>query len=472
MAQDVVIVLDCGATNVRAVAVDTGGHVVAKSSRANETRPAAENPSWHVWPLECIFDKFSLCCREVLQTVSPERVKAITVTTFGVDGGLVNTAGELIYPVISWKCPRTVVSMQRLMEYFDPDKVALDSGVGHFAFNTLNKLIWFKENRPELLADAHGWMFISSLFTHKLTGRMTNDATMAGTAQLTDLESQTFNEKILSVLGLDSHFFPELVQAGELIGALLPEPADRLGLPAGIPVISAGHDTQFAVYGSGASEGQPVLSSGTWEILMARSSSIGSLSSDIFEAGFTCEWDAHKGFYNPGIQWLASGVLEWIGRQFYAELEGSKKYTCMISEANDVPPGCNGVSFNPDFLIGRDGKSDGAISGLTLNANRGVIYRAALEGLCARLKVSLKQLEDVGGFTTSELILVGGGSQNTLWNQLKANTLQLPVKVLKESETTVLGASMFAMAGAGLFESPEAARTAFDIQYDTIFPDC
>ncbi|UYM18251.1 L-fuculokinase [Endozoicomonas euniceicola] len=470
MKQDVVIVLDCGATNIRAIAVNTCGQVIAKATQPNATSPSIEKPSWLIWPLDELFKKFCLCCQDVVKTINPEQVKGITVTTFGVDGGLVDRNGELIYPVISWQCPRTSTFMQNLGKYLNPEDVTIRSGVGHFAFNTLNKLIWFKENRPELLADARGWMFISSLFTHRLTGRMTNDASMIGTAQLTDLKTQSFSETILSALDISTSFFPGQVQAGEVIGVLLAEPAEKLGLQPGIPVISTGHDTQFAVYGSGASEGQPVLSSGTWEILMARTQRVSSLSPNSLADGFTCEWDAQKGYYNPGAQWLASAVLEWIGKQFYPELKGSEKYTGMIREATNVPPGCDGVSINPDFFTDANDKAPGSIRGLTLNTQRGSIYRAALEGLSNKLKANLHQLEQLGNFSAAELILVGGGSKNQLWNQIKADSLQIPVKVPREADTTALGAAMFTMAGAGLFENPESARAAFNLQYQTINP--
>ncbi|MBZ4369349.1 hypothetical protein LAN13_21900, partial [Mycobacterium tuberculosis] len=67
---------------------------------------------------------------------------------------------------------------------------------------------------------------------------------------------------ILQATGLPRRLFPRLVEAGQPIGALLPEAAALLGLPVGIPVISAGHDTQFALFGAGAGQDEPVLSSG------------------------------------------------------------------------------------------------------------------------------------------------------------------------------------------------------------------
>lgn len=112
------------------------------------------------------------------------------------------------------------------------------------------------------------------------------------------------------------------MEAGEQIGTLQNSAAAMLGLPVGIPVISAGHDTQFALFGAGAEQNEPVLSSGTWEILMVRSAQVDtSLLSQY--AGSTCELDSQAGLYNPGMQWLASGVLEWVRKLFWtAETPG------------------------------------------------------------------------------------------------------------------------------------------------------
>ena len=470
MGQDVVIVLNCGATNIQAIAINTRGEVVARASENNFTVPSEENPDWQTWSADDIFNKFSRCTRQLMNKLQPEQVKAITVTSFGVDGTLVDEAGNLLYPVISWNCPRTDESQQSLQKYLDPDWLAGHSGVGHFAFNTIYKLIWFKENRPELLQDAYAWLFISSIFNQKLTGKFTTDATMAGSSQLVDLHQQDFSEVILKALHFDRQLFPAMVQAGEVIGELLPESAETLGLNAGIPVVSSGHDTQFVIYGSGAKEGQPVLFSGTWEILMARTAQVGGLNSSLFEHGFSCQLDSHKGFYNPGIRWLASGVLEWISKHFYRELEGDEKYQAIITEAEEAGSEAQGVTVNPSFLSDRYDHATGAIQGLTLDTERGSVYRATLNALADRLKESLKQLEHIGGFESTELILTGRGTRNTLWNQIKADTLQLPVKTLDEPDISALGASMFAMTGAGLYSTPQSARNAFNIVYETVLP--
>ena len=170
MKQDVILVLDCGATNVRAMAVDRQGNIIARAATANASDIAAEKSDWHQWSLEAIMQRFADCCRQIHEQLASCTVRGITVTTFGVDGALVDEQGALLYPIISWKCPRTAAVMDTISRYMPARQLQQIAGVGAFAFNTLYKLIWLKENHPQLLAQAHAWLFISSLINHRLTG--------------------------------------------------------------------------------------------------------------------------------------------------------------------------------------------------------------------------------------------------------------------------------------------------------------
>lgn len=200
--------LDCGATNVRAMVVDKQGIIVGKASQPNATLPGEENPEFHVWDADRIFRQLSECAVKALEGLNAEQVTAVTITTFGVDGALVDDAGNLLYPVISWKCPRTAEVMKNIGKYISQEELNRISGVGAFAFNTIYKLVWLRENRPELLEKAHAWLFISNLLAYKLTSIMATDRTMAGTSQLTDLETGDFSEFILNRLGLSRGLFP------------------------------------------------------------------------------------------------------------------------------------------------------------------------------------------------------------------------------------------------------------------------
>ncbi len=384
------------------------------------------------------------------------------MTTFGVDGALVDAQGKLLYPVISWKCPRTAAVMETIERFISPRQLQTLSGVGAFSFNTLYKLVWLKENHPRLLEQAHCWLFISSLINHRLTGEFTTDITMAGTSQLLDIHQRDFSPEILQATGLARRLFPRIVEAGAPIGTLQTDAARLLGLPAGVPVISAGHDTQFALFGAGAQQGEPVLSSGTWEILMVRSGQVDtSLLSQY--PGSTCELDSQSGLYNPGMQWLASGVLEWVRKLLWTP---ETPWQTLIDEARAIPAGAEGVRMQCDLLACQNA----GWQGVTLNTTRGHFYRAALEGLTAQLQRNLRTLEKIGHFNATELLLVGGGSRNALWNQIKANQLAIPIKVLDDAETTVAGAAMFGWYGVGEFSSPEQARAQVNYQYRYFWP--
>ena len=152
MKQDVILVLDCGATNVRAMAVDRQGNIIARAATANASDIAAEKSDWHQWSLEAIMQRFADCCRQIHDQLASCTVRGITVTTFGVDGALVDEQGALLYPIISWKCPRTAAVMEKISQYMPARQLQRIAGVGAFAFNTLYKLVWLKENHPQLLA--------------------------------------------------------------------------------------------------------------------------------------------------------------------------------------------------------------------------------------------------------------------------------------------------------------------------------
>lgn len=462
MKQEVILVLDCGATNVRAIAVDSQGNIVARGSTPNASDIATENSAWHQWSLDAILQRFADCCQHISGELAACQIRGIAVTTFGVDGALVDGQGNLLYPVISWKCPRTTAVMENIGQMISPAQLQLISGVGAFSFNTLYKIIWLKENHPHLLEQAHAWLFISSLINQRLTGEFTTDITMAGTSQMLDIQQRDFSTQILEAIGIQRRLFPRLVEAGEQIGTLQATAARLLGLPAGIPIISAGHDTQFALFGAGADQDQPVLSSGTWEILMVRSRSVDTTLLSQY-VGSTCELDSQTGLYNPGMQWLASGVLEWVRKLLWS---AQTPWQMLIDEAQKIPAGADGVKMACDLLSGQHA----GWQGVTLNTTRGHLYRAALEGLSAQLQNNLRMLEKIGHFKARELLLVGGGSRNPLWNQIKANVLNIPLKVLDDAETTVAGAAQFGWYGIGEFASPEEARARITQHYRYFYP--
>jgi L-fuculokinase len=465
---DIVIVFDCGATNVRVIAINSRGRIVESSSYPNNTQPDPLYPSYRIWDVNEIWTKMCLGSRQVMSRIKGSDIAGITVTTFGVDGTLFDKTGEMLYPVISWQCSRTTSIMSEINKYIALDDLYKESGVLPFNFNTINKLIWFKENRPELVDKCYRFLYMPSVFTFFLTGEMVNDSTMAGTSMLTSLKTRSYSENILQCIGFPAEKMGVLAEPGTVAGKLNDKAAAATSIPAGVPVVLTGHDTQFAIFGSGAGKNQPVLSSGTWEILMVRSEEFKTGPEQLVK-GITTELDSRDGLYDIGNQWIASGIIEWARKTFYNDL-GEDVYNNMISGAEKVPAGSMGIKVIPKFYEELTGKPGGEILGLTLESTRDQIYRAILESLAGRLAEGKKILEDAGGFKSDSILCVGGGSKNRLWNKLRADFTGVPVKIIDHKETTVLGASLFVQAACGNAASPEEAIGSIEFKTEIIEP--
>lgn len=469
MKKNIAIVFDCGATNVRVIAMNDQGVILASKSMSNETNEDPYLSEGRIWDVKKLWAKLCLASRDVVSKIDTTLIAGVTFTTFGVDGTFVDEKGDLLYPVISWQCNRTVQMVEEVQKYISTERLYELSGVYPYAFNTIYKMVWFKENKPEILEKAHRFLFIPSLLAMQLSGAMNNDATMMGTSMMNHLGDRTFSKEVLDALDLNVDLFGDIKEPGMLAGEVTADGSRMSGIPMGTPLYTAGHDTQFAIYGSGAALNQPVLSSGTWEILMGRSKTKQRAKLSI-GSKLTTELDAMEGVCNIGQNWLGSGVLEWFFRHFYPDLKGEELYNQVAEDAQKVEAGKHGLLVDPSFYKEQIGDKGGRILGITLQTSRQEIYSAFIESLSFRLREALESLQKAGGYKAEKIICVGGGSKNALWNQIRADVCQIPIQVIEQKETTVLGAALFVFYGSGLYPSVEAAREAIDYNPQLVLP--
>ncbi|MGM0573878.1 MAG: L-fuculokinase [Bacteroidota bacterium] len=467
--KDLVLIFDCGATNVRVIAINRFGKIEASKSYPNATKEDPYFKGGLIWDVDEIWQKLAQASREVVSKIDKERITGVSVTTFGVDGTFINRNGEMVYPVISWQCERTHPIMDNIERYISREKLYRTGGVFPYGMNTINKIIWLKENKPEVIDQASDFLFMSALLLNRLSGERITNCTMAGTSMLMDARNRKISEEVLKSIGIDTGLFPEIREAGETAGAITGKAADETGIPKGTQVFVSGHDTQFAIYGSGAALGEPVLSSGTWEILMTRSEDFTAEKKQL-DLGITTELDAIPGVYTIGLNLMGSGPLEWIRKMLYSTGTELESYEKIIGEAEQIEPGSNGIRINPDFAKVEKTKYPSGIFGLRLNTKREEVYRAGLEALSFKLRKGLDALEQAGGFKAAKIICVGGGSKNPLWNQIRADVINKPVQLIDQKETTVLGAALFGFAAAGIYKDAEEARNQIDYKPEIVKP--
>ena len=474
MREELALVIDCGSTNIRSIAINAEGLIVAKSSRPNQPHPQSDGkPGWLIWDLEEILLKIAETSREVTRVVGSENIRAVIVTTWGADGAPVRRDGSLTYPPISWQCPRTKEVIADLINEVSPWEIFKITGYQIIPFNTLIKLIWLRKNAPKALDDAYKWLMMPGLIVNRLTGKLHIDPTSASTMMAMDLEKRDWSESLLELAGLDASFFPEWYEPGQIVGYVTDDAGRKYNIQPETPVVVGGHDTQFAIVGSGAKPGEAILSSGTWEILAIRTESFKPTRAG-FEGGLIIEADVQDGLWNPQMLMIGSAVLEWIREKFFHEVKRGE-YKDMIKEACEAPPGANGITFIPSFVreSGPIKKYNtlGSILGLTLQASRGRIYRAALEGLSVQLSEALRILSESTGFHPCGIRVVGGGSKNALWNQIRANITGLPISANMQGEATALGASVIAFIGIGKYSSIAEAWRNIPFEEEKYEPD-
>lgn len=471
---DYVLVADCGSTNITVTAVDEAGNLAASASRPNGPVPQEGGEGWLAWDVERLWGAVRDCCGRVVEQVGADAVKAVAVATWGADGTAVAADGTVTYPPIAWECQRTEATARRLGERIGARRLFSITGYPVIRFNTLFVIGWLRENAPEALDGAEKWLLMPGLLTLRLTGRMTMDVTSASTMMLLDLEKGTWSKELLDAVGADESFFPEIAYPGDVLGEVTAEAAAQTGLREGTPVVAAGHDTQFAPIGSGATPQEAVLSTGTWEIAMLRTPEPAT-GDFAFGHGVLTEVDAVRGLYDPQFLMMGSGCLEWLRERFYGGIEDrAAAYATMIGEARGVKPGAGGVMMAPSFVPAAGPASryntGGTILGLQVSTTRAHVYRAALEGLSFQLREALRILGQATGRRPERLRVVGGGSRNELWNRIRADVCRIPVVVTERKEATVVGAAIAGWVGAGRFDSIEQGERELPTESHVVEP--
>ncbi|MGV7929090.1 MAG: FGGY family carbohydrate kinase [Spirochaetota bacterium] len=204
-----VLVIDCGATSVRAAAVDERGRIVHIQALPNAARPQRADRPWLVWDIEDIWKKTLSCAAAVVRGTGRERFAAISVVTFSDDGAPFDRGGRMLYPVISWHCPRTAALAESVRTRSDFASIFRLCGEQPLHQHTLMRLLWLREHEPRVyearspLPDAPG------NHTHeRLTGTAVNDPTTADSMMLMDIRKRRLQRRSDENIRDRSRIFP------------------------------------------------------------------------------------------------------------------------------------------------------------------------------------------------------------------------------------------------------------------------
>ena len=365
---------------------------------------------------------------------SVDRAAVVAVSVSGQQHGLVPLDAEfgVLMPAKLWcdtESAEEAAELSRQMPF----------AIG--ASFTLSKLLWMKRHRPDLFARLAHVALPHDYMNYWLTGLLVSEASDASGIGCLDIVSRNWDVSLASLVDDKvAECLPALVGPDEAVGTLTAAAAERLGLETDVVVAPGGGDNAMSALGAGAVvDGQAVMSLGTSGTLFCRSS-----APVADPTGTVAPFCDATGGYLPLLCTLnCTSATEEVRKAFGMDLD------TLTDLAAREPPGAHGVNFVP-YLMGERTpnlpQATGALLGLRPGLMRpGVVFRAALEGATYSLLAGSGALEDQGARIT-ELRVVGGGSKNKLWRKMIADSFQVPVLQLQESETAALGAALQAAA--------------------------
>lgn len=459
VAADLVVGVDCSTTAAKAVVWDA--HGTSLSSARVPYELSQPRPGWGEQNAEDWWSSFCGAVRRAVQTVDAARVAAITLTHQRESFVCLDDDGQPLRPAMLWLDSRAVAEVEEL----GTPEVHRVTGKPPNPTPAWYKLVWLQRNEPETMRRVGRVVDLHGFVVQRLTGQWKTSLASMDPLGLVDLSTGDYSDELLAACGLSRRHMAEMVQPGELVGPMLDEVADALGLRRGTVVVAGAGDGQAAQLGTG------ITSPGTAFLNLGSGIVSGTVSPTYsYGRGYRTLFAATPGSYSLET-FMGGGTfnLTWFVERFSAVdpralgLDVSAEAILEIA-ADRLPPGSEGLMVLP-YWTGAltpywDHHARGVMLGLTGAHGKSHVYRALLEGIAFEQRLLTEGLEASIEDPVGRLIALGGGSRSPVWCQIIADVMGRSVDVARESESTCLGAGMLAAAAVGLYPSIAGAAVA------------
>jgi xylulokinase len=467
---DHVIGVDIGTQSTKALLVRQDGIIVCQHSRSYA--PDTPRPNWaEQWPqvwLDAVEACIAGCVASAVELnngtpLGPDHIKAVCISSlYGGSGIPVDADMKPLHPCLIWMDRRAEPQVDWVRTHIDLERLHAITGNGVDSYYGYTKILWLRDNRPDLWEKTHLFLPPNAFVAYALTGKVAVDHSSAGNiGGLYDVDRRAWSAEMLDALGIPQKMMPKrLVASTDTVGGLLPQWATRLGLPEGTPIIAGGVDAAIATYAAGVvGPGQHVAMIGTsmcWGFIAPTADAAHGLISMPYVT------KAHDDLYVFGGASTAGASVSWYREQFcQAEVaegraSGRDPHALLEERAQHVAAGSEGVVFLP-YLMGErspvwDGQASGAFVGLNLFHTRAHLYRAVLEGVTFALRHNMEAGGRGAVSLEQRLIVVGGAAFSDLWMQIIADVTGYPVFTIRENVEAPLGAARLAALGIGLID--------------------
>ena len=477
--EPLVLTIDLGTQSVRAMLVDKYGNIVNKTQHRYEHPYYSQNPGWAEQKPDMYWSAICDITRQLKAEAGARwnDMIAMTLTTIRDTCVCVDKSGKPLRDIIVWLDKREC----RDLPPIPAAKQLLFNLVGMKETVELQRRVsmcnWIMANEPEIWKNTHKFLFISGYITYLLTGRFVDSsASLIGHIPFNGRTRQWMKRSELNrfIFDIEEDKQCEVEDPGAVLGVITAEAAELSGIPEGMPLIATGSDKGCETLGlSCTTPDKAAIGLGTTATIQFTTP--GYMEPLPFIPAYPAVLSGH---YNPEVQvYRGYWLISWFKSEFAAkEVEQAKELGVSAEDLlnkrlQEIPAGCNGLTFQPYFTPGVVmPTARGAVIGFSDIHTRLHIYRAIIEGINFALMDGLYTMERRGKVKIKELYIAGAPSQSEEICAITANMFGLPVNRIQTPEATGLGSSIVAFVSKGVYSSYDEAVAAMVHRKDTFHP--
>lgn len=437
---DYFIGLDLGTTGIKALVFDgegtlRGEHSVEVELTFPEADYVEQDPG--LW-----YETAAAVIRQAVgkAQADPAEVRAISISSQGISIVPVDSEFKPLSQAISWLDMRAKKELAFILSKIEADELYQLTGKTASEAYSLPKLLWIKNNLPDVFKRTHCFLMPMDYTIARMTGVLMTDHTLASGTMAYDLSNQGWSKKILDAVGIPVEVLPPIAWSGKIAGQLTEQAARLCGLTCETVVINGGQDQKVAAFGAGLDYHVSTISIGT----------AGALEFLYEKPPFHPQKIPAFSYLGKG-KWVLEGcigtagaAIKWMKNTLFPELS----YDEIDALAGQSPVGSNGVIFWP-FLSGLAAANVfGKFDGLKLSTGRPDLARALFESLAFESRIIIEAAE-LQGATISRTNIFGGGSRSGLLCQTIADVTGRTIYSFNCPEMGAYGAARLASIGWG-----------------------
>ena len=454
--------IDIGTSSCKVAAFTEDGKVEAAAS--GDYPVYYPHPGWAEQNPDEWWEAVCRTIKKVLQigSIDPQQIMGIGIDGQSWSAIAIDKEGNVLTNTPIWMDTRAQDICEKMNEKIGADRIFDLCGNSLQPSYTTAKIIWYKENLPEIYEKINKILQSNSFIAYRLTGEISQDICQTYSFHCINMRTGKWDEEMCKEMGIPMEFLPEIVPCHQIVGSVTKEAAELTGLAENTPVVAGGLDAACGALGAGV-----VYAGETQE----QGGQAGGMSICIDEYAadprLILSWHVVPG------EWLlqggttgGGGVMRWIEKEFgdyerqVAQEKGKSSLHQFNEIAAEIAPGSDGLVFLP-YMAGErspiwDADAKGVFFGLDFSKTKGHIIRSAMEGVAYSLKHNL-DVAELAGAKANELLAVGGSANSALWTQIKSDITGKPIAVPFSDTATTLGAAILAGVGVGIYEDFDKA---------------